>query len=134
MKNEIKVKLLEYKKYYSEEKFFKKILNYAKAAGIKLVYAALLLFYTLQKPNLPAKIKGTIIGALGYFIFPLDLLSDLVPIVGYTDDITLLIAAIGITAFYIDDEVKKKAKSKLKDLFGDYDEDELIEVDEKIEQ
>lgn len=132
MKDEINID--KYQDHYSEEKLFDKIVKYAKLAGIKVVYAVLLLFYTLKKPNLPTKVRGTIIGSLGYFIFPIDLISDLIPIAGYTDDMALLIAALGITAFYIDDEVKKKAKSKLKDLFGDYDDDELREVDEKIDK
>lgn len=132
MKDEINID--KYQDHYSEEKLFDKIVKYAKSAGIKVVYAVLLLFYTLKKPNLPAKVRGTIIGSLGYFIFPIDLISDLIPLAGYTDDMALLIAALGITAFYIDDEVKKKAKLKLKDLFGNYDDDELREVDEKIEE
>lgn len=128
-----KINIKKYKKHYSEEKLFDKIVKYAKSAGIKVVYAVLLLFYALKKPDLPVKVRGTIIGALGYFIFPVDLISDLIPVVGYTDDMALLIAALGITAFYIDDEVKKKAKSKMKDIFGNYNDNELREVDEKIE-
>ena len=128
-----KINAKKYQDHYSEEKLFGKILKFAKSAGIKVVYAVLLLFYALKKPDLPVKVRGTIIGALGYFIFPVDLISDLIPVVGYTDDMALLIAALGITAFYIDDEVKKKAKAKLKDIFGDYNDDELKEVDEKIE-
>lgn len=130
MKDEINVK--EYQNHYSEEKLFDKIVKYAKAAGIKVVYVVLILFYTLKKPDLPVKVRGTIIGALGYFIFPIDLISDLIPVIGYTDDMALLIAALGITAFYIDDEAKEKARAKLKDIFGDYHDDEIIEVDEKI--
>lgn len=129
-----KINIKKYQDHYSEEKLFGKILKFAKSAGIKVVYAVLLLFYALKKPDLPVKVRGTIIGALGYFIFPVDLISDLIPVVGYTDDMALLIAALGITAFYIDDEVKKKAKSKLKDIFGDYNHDELKEVDEKIDK
>ena len=129
-----KIDAKKYKKHYSEEKLFDKILKYAKSAGIKVIYTVLLLFYALKKPDLPVKVRGTIIGALGYFIFPIDVISDLIPIAGYTDDMALLIAALGITAFYIDDEVKKKAKLKLKDIFGDYEDDELKEVDEKIEE
>lgn len=130
MANEIDVK--DFQEHYSEKKLFEKIIRYAKLAGIKMVYIVLLLFYALKKPNLPVKVRGTIIGALGYFIFPMDLISDLIPVVGYTDDMALLLAALGITAFYIDDEVKIKANEKLKEIFGDYDDNELKEVNEKM--
>ncbi|MCX0419278.1 YkvA family protein [Clostridium perfringens] len=73
-----------------------------------------------------------IIGALGYFIFPIDFLPDIAPIVGYTDDLGLLIPALGAVAFYIDDEVKEQAKKKLKDWFGEYEEDSLEDINEKI--
>ena len=50
------IKELKDEKYhdaYSEEKLFDKILKFAKSAGIKLIYLALLLFYTLQKSDAP---------------------------------------------------------------------------------
>lgn len=124
----------EYGDHYSEDKLFDKILKYAKSAGIKVVYACLLLFYALKKPDLPVKARGTIIGALGYFIFPMDLISDMILGIGYTDDVAVLIGALVVTAFYIDEEVRNKAKAKLRDLFGDYDDNELKEVDDKIDK
>lgn len=130
MHDELNVR--EYKNHYSEEKLFDKIVKYAKSAGIKVVYVVLLLFYALKKPDLPGRVRATIIGALGYFIFPMDLVSDLVPFAGYGDDLGVLIAALAVAAFYIDDEVKKKAKGKLKDLFGHYDEKELSDIESKI--
>ena len=35
-------------------------------------------------------------------------------------------------AFYIDEEVKDKAKEKLKNLFGSYKEEEIKDINEKI--
>ncbi len=131
-KNEIEDE--KYAKEYSEEKLFTKILKFAKKAGVKLIYLVLLLFYTLQKSTTPAWVKTVIIGALGYFIFPIDLIPDFIPIAGYTDDYGVLIAALGVTAFYIDAESKEKARKKLHDWFGEYDYDELDEVETKIEE
>ena len=122
----------EYAKHYSDKDFLEKILNYAKAAGINVIYVGLLLFYTLQNPNLPKKLKALVMGSLGYFILPIDLIPDFIPMAGYTDDLTVLLAAIGVVAMYIDDESKEKSKAKLKDLFGDYDEDILKGINKKI--
>lgn len=124
----------DYAKHYSDKEFLEKILNYAKAAGIKVIYGGLLLFYTLQNPSLPKKLKALVMGSLGYFILPIDLIPDFIPMAGYTDDLGVLIAAIGVVALYIDDEAKEKAKSKLKSLFGDYDEELLKGVNDKIDK
>lgn len=105
-------------KYYSEDKFWKKLKKYAQKAGHSLVYTVLLLYYTLQKPDVPMHAKAIIISALGYFILPLDLLPDIVP-GGYTDDLGALGVALLQVAMYIDQDVKDKAKNKMRDWFGD---------------
>lgn len=90
-----------------------------KKAGSSVVYAVLLLYFTLQKPEVPVKAKTIIIGALGYFFLPLDLIPDIAIGVGYTDDIGALGVALLQVAMYIDEDIKKKAKEKLKEWFGD---------------
>ncbi|MGU9100594.1 YkvA family protein [Clostridium perfringens] len=127
-----KINLEKYAKFFSDKDFFEKLRKFAKKAGIKVVYTCLLLYYTLKKDTTPKWAKSIIISALGYFIFPIDFLPDIAPIVGYTDDLGLLIPALGAVAFYIDDEVKEQAKKKLKDWFGEYEEDSLEDINEKI--
>lgn len=56
----------KYKKEYSEEKLLEKLKKNFSKAGISVVYGVLLLFYALKDPSVPAKVKATIIGALGY--------------------------------------------------------------------
>jgi uncharacterized membrane protein YkvA (DUF1232 family) len=122
----------KYTEAYSETKLFDKILKFAKAAGIKVIYAVLLCFYTLQNPTTPILAKSVIVSALGYFILPLDLIPDFIPIVGFADDLTALVAGLVAVAMYVDDGVKQKAKDKLHTWFGAYDEEELSKVDDKI--
>ena len=107
-----------HRKNYSEDAFWSKIKKYAKRTGLEGIRNALRLFYVLQRPDLPPKVKMTIIGALGYFISPLDLIPDILPVVGFTDDLSVLAAAIAIAAYYIDDDVKEKADKKLAEWFG----------------
>lgn len=117
-------------KHYSDSKFWDKLKKYAKKAGASVVYAVLLLYYTLQKPEVPAKTKAVIIGALGYFILPLDLIPDFAVGIGYTDDLGALGVALFQVAMYIDDDIKEKAKTKLKEWFGDRV--DTADIDEKI--
>ncbi|MEH7247912.1 DUF1232 domain-containing protein [Neobacillus niacini] len=109
----------QHEEHFSEEKFWTKVQNFSKRAGTSVVYAVLLLYYTLQKPDVPLKVKATIVGALGYFILPLDLIPDLAVGVGYVDDLSIVLFALVQVALYVDDEIKMQAKNKLKDLFGE---------------
>lgn len=106
-------------KHFSDDKFWGKLKKFAKKAGASVVYAVLLLYYTLQKPEVPMKTKSIIIGALGYFILPLDLIPDVFVGLGYTDDLGALGIALFQVAMYIDEDIKNQAKEKLKYWFGD---------------
>lgn len=117
-------------KHYSEDKFWEKLKKFGKKAGSSVVYAVLLLYYTLKKPEVPAKTKATIIGALGYFILPFDLIPDFAVGIGYTDDLGALGFALLQVAMYIDDDIKNKAKAKLSDWFGSHT--DTAAIDEKI--
>ena len=122
----------QHEKHFSEEKFWTKVQKFSKKAGTSLVYAVLLLYYTLQKPEVPLKVKATIVGALGYFILPLDIIPDLAVGVGYADDLSVILFALVQVALYVDDEIKMQAKSKLKDLFGENV--DTTEIDNKLDR
>ena len=103
---------------YSEVSFFDKITSTIKKAGLTLIYKALQLYYVTENPNCPMKIKAAIFAALGYFISPIDLIPDITPIIGYSDDAAAIALALAMAQIYINDTVKKKAKNKLVSLFG----------------
>ncbi|MFC4779566.1 YkvA family protein [Paenibacillus sp. GCM10023252] len=103
---------------YSEATFWNKVKRFGRTAGSKVVYHALLLFYALQSPKVPAWAKTVIIGALAYFISPLDAIPDIVPAAGYTDDLGTLAAALGTIAVYINDDIRNKAADKLASWFS----------------
>jgi len=128
MKNPFK----QYKKSFSETKLWTKLTKYAKQAGLKLVYSALLLFFAYRRKDTPSWAKNIIIGVLGYFLAPIDLIPDLSPIIGYTDDIGVLGFCLVTVAAYINEEVREQARKKLQTWFGEYDESELESVDKKL--
>ena len=106
----------DYEKYsddYSENKFWDKIKEVAKKIGLKTTSYALILYYVLQKKEVPFKDKMLITGCLGYFILPIDLIPDFIPIAGYTDDVAGMIFAIKKCMDYVDDEIKQNVSSKL---------------------
>ena len=112
-KNPTSEDLIKYQGNYSEEEFWKKLKKFAAKAGAKVVYYALVLYYTLIDPATPMKYKAVIAGALGYFILPIDLLPDFLPFAGLADDWAALIAAVTYVCRAITPDSKARAKEKL---------------------
>ncbi len=116
---------MQYKDRFSQTGFVEKISRIAKRAGVKLVYAALILYYILESDKISMKDKAIIIGALGYLISPLDIVPDAIPIAGLGDDLTVLIFVLHKVWNEVSEE--DKAKNKLKTWF---DEDEVGRADD----
>jgi len=104
---------------YSDKGFWAKAFAFARTAGREVMEKALWLYYAAQNPATPAWARSIIYGALGYFIFPLDAIADITPVVGYADDLGVLAAAVATVVLFINKEVKEKAAQKLRDWFGD---------------
>ena len=118
---------MKYQDDYTSEVFIDKISRIAKRAGAKLVYVALILYYTLQSNDVSVKDKAIIIGALGYLISPLDIIPDAIPIAGLGDDLAVLLYVVKKVWGEVPDSVREKAHAKLSKWF---DEDEMKEADD----
>ena len=122
----------KFSKYYSETGLWKKIKEVSKAAGTKVVYAVLLLYYAMQDKSMSMKTRLSIAAALGYFILPTDAIFDLTPIIGYSDDLGVLLFVLTQISASITAEVMDKAKQKIGEWFGEIDDDKLREIERKI--
>ena len=120
---------MNYANKFSRKDFVEKIARIAKGAGAKLVYAALILYYTLQSDKVSATNKAMIIGALGYLISPLDVVPDAIPIAGLADDLGVLVFVLKKVWTDIDPEIQVKARKRLSKWF---DEDEIEEINDLI--
>lgn len=99
----------KYGKDYSPRKLQGKLGRIARKAGYKAVYMALLLYYTMQSPKFPLWEKVKIAGVLGYLICPTDLIPDMLPALGLTDDVAALMWALNSVRAYITPEVEQRA-------------------------
>ncbi len=120
---------LQYKDRFTKNGFVEKISRIARRAGSKLVYAALLLYYTLESDKISLKDKAIIIGALGYLISPLDVIPDAIPIAGLGDDLAVLIYVLNKVWGNVNEDVKAKSREKLLQWF---DEEEIGDVDSNL--
>ncbi len=116
---------MSYANKFSQSEFVEKISRIAKRAGSKLVYAALILYYTLQSDRISKTDKAIIIGALGYMISPLDVIPDAIPIAGLTDDFAVLIYVLKKVWTDVDPAIIEQAKEKLSKWF---DEEEICDI------
>lgn len=109
----------KYGTYYSENKFWEKIRNVAKKVGATVIRPVFLLYYLLQDKNTPVRHKAYIIGALGYFILPIDLVPDtLLPVIGFTDDLAVLKLILSLVKDSITPAIRNRADLKISELFG----------------
>ena len=118
----------KYQYNYSESKLLRKLSSAARWAGAKVVYAVLLLYYVLRSDEVPLKEKSKILGALGYFILPADMVLDFIPMLGYSDDMAALLWALHSVATKISPQIKSKAKERLGELIKSYDEQKINDV------
>ena len=116
---------MSYANKFTQKDFVEKISRIAKRAGAKLVYAALILYYTLQSDKVSKADKAIIIGALGYMISPLDVIPDAIPIAGLTDDLAVLLYVLKKVWTGIDPSIIEQAKQRLSKWF---DEEEISEI------
>lgn len=107
-----------YSQDYSDDGFWKKILGHMKSAGRQVTNVALTLYYCGIDPKTSPVTKGIIFGALGYFISPVDAIPDITPIVGYADDLGVLLFALGTVSTSIKPEHNQAAKEKIDEWFG----------------
>ena len=107
----------KFEKEYSEDAFWGKVKKYARAAGEAVLEPALKMYYAASDDDTPLWAKTTIYAALGYFISPIDAIPDITPVIGYTDDMGVLAAALAAVAASIKTEHIEKAKETLKAWF-----------------
>ena len=112
----------KYSGHFSEESLWDKMVRVARKAGMEVIYGVLLLYYVLASKTTSTSDKAKIVGALGYFILPLDLVPDTLPLVGYTDDLAAISWCIYSVAKNITPDIREKAARQLRQWFGDFDE------------
>ena len=103
----------------SEKRIVRKIRSALHSISSEAVSQALTLYYTLRAPETPMWCRTVILGSLAYFISMIDGIPDLTPFLGYTDDISVMAAAIATVSQYVTPEIKQKAQDKTQALLGD---------------
>ena len=96
---------------FSVDGFWNVVGKLSKRGGHKLLSSALTLFFCLKDSETPAWAKSVIVGALGYLIFPMDLMPDAILGAGFTDDWSVIVGAMAAVIAHIKDEHRERASA-----------------------
>jgi uncharacterized membrane protein YkvA (DUF1232 family) len=94
-----------------QQKFWRKLRRLA--ARLPFAEDLLAAHYCAFDRQTPLRVKATLVGALAYFVLPADVIPDVLPLIGYTDDAAVLAAAIRLVAAHITDDHRQAARRTL---------------------
>src|SRR5450759_924679 len=83
------------------------------AASIPFTEDLLAAYYCAFDRDTPLPVKATLVGALAYFVLPLDAIPDVLPVIGFTDDAAVLATAIKLVANHIRPAHREAARNAL---------------------
>jgi uncharacterized membrane protein YkvA (DUF1232 family) len=70
-------------------------------------------YYCALDPKTPHRVRATLLAALAYFILPFDALPDILAGIGFSDDITVLVATIAMVRAHITPAHREAARKAL---------------------
>jgi uncharacterized membrane protein YkvA (DUF1232 family) len=95
-------------RFYTPGKF----IRFIRGTGRRLHFLPKLMtiFYCMQDKDTPKFVKLALMGALGYVILPLDLVSDAFIGIGWLDDAAVVAAALRLAGTYVKPEYLEKVR------------------------
>ena len=89
------------------------------AARIPFAGQAMAAWYAAQDPKTPLAAKGIMLGALAYFVMPLDAIPDVFAGIGFTDDAAVIAAVLATLGAHLKPRHHDQAAQALKRLRED---------------
>ncbi len=86
-------------------------------AGRTLASPALEALELLLDSSTPSPVRLTMLAALSYLLMPADLIPDILPVAGFSDDLVALTAVIGVWRNHLTPAMKARAQHRLERLF-----------------
>jgi uncharacterized membrane protein YkvA (DUF1232 family) len=88
---------------------------------ISFVEDAVAAYYCAIDPDTPLQVKAILMGALAYFIMPVDVVPDFLAMFGFFDDAAVLAAAYRKVSEYVQPHHRTRAQQAMADLRGESD-------------
>jgi uncharacterized membrane protein YkvA (DUF1232 family) len=107
----------DYSSNFSSKGLWLSLSKHLKRLGRKAVLLALQLYYAADDATTPIWAKSLIYFALGYLILPIDAIPDMLPIIGLSDDIAVMSAALVTVAAHVGERHRQQAEQRLQGWF-----------------
>jgi len=87
----------------------------ARRVAARLPFAEDLLaaYYCAFDRATPVQVKAALVGALAYFVLPVDAMPDVLPFLGFTDDAAVLLTALRMVGAHMRPEHRDAARAAL---------------------
>ena len=109
----------KYGTYYSDNRFWKKVERVAKKVGATVLLPVFTLYYMLQDDKVSLQHKAYIVGVLGYFILPIDLLpAGILTVIGFKNAIAVMTLVLKLVKDSITPEIKARANARVSEIIG----------------
>jgi uncharacterized membrane protein YkvA (DUF1232 family) len=82
-------------------------------ARIPFADEVLAAWYCATDAKTPLKVKGTLFGALAYFILPIDIIPDFILGLGFTDDLAVLMTALTLVKNHVTQDHRNMARETI---------------------
>ena len=101
----------KYAQEFDEEQFERKTAR--GGFGRSVLRKLYTLYEVLRDEDTPAWVKLGIVCVLGYFVCPIDAIPDMLPLVGYGDDMAIVAAELASIASYVTPSVRRRVEDRL---------------------
>ena len=96
---------------YVRRSFWAKLRRFA--AALPFAEDLLAAYYCAFDRDTPRHVQAALIGALAYFVLPFDVIPDMMPVIGFTDDAAVLATALKLVASHMRPEHRAAAKAAI---------------------
>ncbi len=96
---------------FEPDGFLRKLRRFALRLGRPVVEQLYALYFLFQSPAVPKRAKLIIVGALVYFVSPIDSIPDLLGPLGFSDDIAMITLVYAQMKDYLTEEIKIRARA-----------------------
>lgn len=96
-------------KNFNDQGFLRKLARYALRLGRPVVEQLYALYFMLQSQDTPMRSKMVIVGALLYFVSPVDLVPDILGPLGFSDDLAVIAMVYKQMKTYLTTDIRARA-------------------------
>lgn len=94
-----------------ERRFWRKVRRVV--ARVPFVEDLLAAYFCAMDRNTPTYVRGVLLGAVAYFVLPADMIPDVLAPLGFTDDASVIAAAIAAVGSHLQPRHRAQARQQL---------------------